>query len=275
MNTTEELRGTRERSSELVASQGERIYAEVTGGGSPVVLCHGLGGNHAVWWRQVGPFATGHRLVTWDQRGFGNSTSTTGAVGIEEAAGDLLAVLDATGIDRCHLVGQSMGGFVALRCALDHPDRVASLVLSTTLAAADAVHTHRLNGVTAPRRLRDRHPVLSEAFAAGWPDLAILYNQISSFGTKPSVPQMLDSMARATFTDDELAASRFPVLVLAAGADPFCPDTVMATAAARFPDAVMAVIPDGTHSAYYETPDEWNSRVLAFVDAIDAGESGT
>ncbi|HEY1972455.1 MAG TPA: alpha/beta hydrolase [Pseudonocardia sp.] len=273
MNLVEVDPSGRERTSLLVGAGGEHIYAETTGAGSPVVLCHGLGGNHAVWWRQVEPFAEHHQLVTWDQRGFGNSTSATGRVGITEAASDLGAVLDRLGIRRCHLVGQSMGGFVALRFALANPDRVRSLVLSTTLAAAPAAYTEKLRGAHPTRPLRDRHPVISDKFCSDHPDLVILYNQISSFGAKPPVAAMLDAMAATTFTDAELAQLAPPVLFLAAEHDHFCPAEVMATAAGRLTTASVEVIPGSAHSAYYEVPALWNSRVLSFINTIDTRSS--
>ncbi len=46
-----------ERRATIVARDGEKIYAEATGDGEPIVLCHGLGGNHAIWWQQIGAFA--------------------------------------------------------------------------------------------------------------------------------------------------------------------------------------------------------------------------
>ena len=96
----------RRRDVYSVASGGETIYAEATGAGRPVVLCHGLGGNHAIWWRQVHAFARGHRVVTWDQRGFGNSTAITGDISIEAAAADLLAVLDELDLRDACVIGQ-------------------------------------------------------------------------------------------------------------------------------------------------------------------------
>lgn len=261
------MNGELERRTITVASGGEHIYAEATGRGEAVVLCHGMGGNHAIWWRQIEAFARHHHVVTWDQRGFGNSTAKTGRTGIDEAAGDLIAVLDALRIDRAHLVGQSMGAFVALRGALDHPERVTSLVLSTTLAAADPRHTRALRPAVPARQRRDRHPVVSETFAQSHPDLVVLYNLISSFGTKPPAGAMLESMASHPFTDGELASLSLPVLFLAAANDPLCPPHVMAGAAERVPQAGFTVLPDAAHSAYYERPETWTDAVLRFVDS--------
>ena len=132
------------RSVGYVDSAGERIYYEVTGAGRPLVLCHGLGGNHAIWWRQIEAFAAEHQVITWDMRGFGNSTLHSGEVGPQAARRDLLALLDHLGLDRVTVLGQSLGGYVALGFALEHPDRIETLVLSTTLAGADPTYVARL-----------------------------------------------------------------------------------------------------------------------------------
>ena len=99
-----------------VASEGEDIYWEdvTTGDGDDrpvVVLSHGAGGSHAVWYLQVPVLGEHFRVVTWDSRGFGNSTNRNDAPSPDAAATDLASVLDHLGIDRAHLVGQSMGGW--------------------------------------------------------------------------------------------------------------------------------------------------------------------
>jgi pimeloyl-ACP methyl ester carboxylesterase len=249
----------------FVDSDGERIYYEVTGSGTPLVLCHGLGGNHAIWWRQLDRFAAHHTVVTWDQRGFGNSTCTTGDFGPAPARGDLAALLDAVCPEEpVHLVGQSLGGWVALGFALAHPDRLRSLVLSTTLAGAAGEETDRFVAPGVPVRTRRRHPVLSEAFCAAEGDLAVLYNQISSFGAKPPAPAVVATMRADTFPAGALAALAVPALLIAATDDGYCPPAVMRRVAEVIPGAAFAELPGG-HSAYYETPDAWNDVVLDFT----------
>src|ERR1700704_4435202 len=119
-----------------VASGGETIYYEVTGadGAPAVVLTLGAGGSHAAWFQQVPALAdAGYRVVTWDSRGFGRSTYDTGVLGCDAAVADLAAVLDAVGVQRAHLVGQSMGGWWVTAFALAHTSRVLSLTLSNTV----------------------------------------------------------------------------------------------------------------------------------------------
>jgi pimeloyl-ACP methyl ester carboxylesterase len=258
----------------FVEGDGERIYYEITGSGTPLVLCHGLGGNHAIWWRQLDRFAAHHTVVTWDQRGFGNSSCAGGDFGPAPARRDLAALLDAVDPGPVHLVGQSLGGWVALGFALAHPERVRSLVLSTTLAGAAGEETDRFlfgghpptpgRAPDTPVRSRRRHPVLSQRFCAEERDLAVLYNQISSFGAKPPAPAVVAQLRADTFPAAALAALAAPTLLVGATDDGYCPPAVMRRVAAAIPGAEFAELPGG-HSAYYETPDAWNDVVLAFT----------
>jgi 3-oxoadipate enol-lactonase len=256
----------RKREVHAIASQGETIYAEATGSGRPLVLCHGLGGNHAIWWRQVHTLAADHRVVTWDQRGFGNSTAVTSDVSIEAAAADLLAILNELQLQDAVVIGQSMGAFTALRAALTDPTRIGALIISTSLVATPRLHTEALNAAVGTRSGRDQHPVVSDEFSATEPDLVVLYNLISSFGQKPTSAAMLAHMADAEFSDDALQALRVPVSFIAAEDDPFCPPAVMQYAQKRFPDATMHVVDGASHSVYYEQPQAWNDLVSAIAD---------
>src|SRR5262249_49552584 len=120
-----------------VESGGESIYFEVAGASDAdevVVLTHGAGGSHAAWFQQVPVLAAaGYRVVTWDARGVGLSTFVTGSHGADAAVRDVAAVLDAEGLDRVHLVGQSMGGWWVTAFTVAHPARVQSLTLSNTI----------------------------------------------------------------------------------------------------------------------------------------------
>ena len=107
--------------------------------GDPVVLVHGFGGDKDNW-TMYAPYLTPHyRVICPDLPGFGeNDHSLDREYGMQAQAGRLREFLDALGIDRCHLAGNSMGGFVALRFALDFPDRLASLALLDNAGVAGA-----------------------------------------------------------------------------------------------------------------------------------------
>jgi pimeloyl-ACP methyl ester carboxylesterase len=117
-----------------VASDGVTLSGEQAGEGPPVVLLHGLTATrrYVVMGSRLLERA-GCRTVAYDARGHGRSSPALEprAYGYEQLAGDLLAVLDALGLERALLAGASMGAHTALRLALRHPERVAALALIT------------------------------------------------------------------------------------------------------------------------------------------------
>ena len=113
-------------SSSLPAELHRELHEAAVPGAPTVVLAHAGFLDHRMWQPQL-PALTAHlRVVTFDARGAGASPS---AQVPHSPAADLLGVLDAAGVDKAHLVGVSMGAAACLSAALEHPERVASLVL--------------------------------------------------------------------------------------------------------------------------------------------------
>jgi 3-oxoadipate enol-lactonase len=121
------------------ALNGQELFFEDTGGdGPPIVLSHGFLMDQAMFVPQVAELAEVYRVVTWDQRGFGATRSDGGAFSYWDSARDLFGLMDVLGIERAVLGGMSQGGYVSLRAALLHPDRVRALVLIDTQAPPEA-----------------------------------------------------------------------------------------------------------------------------------------
>jgi pimeloyl-ACP methyl ester carboxylesterase len=117
-----------------VESAGVTLAGEEAGEGTPVVLLHGLTATRRyVVMGSRSLERSGHRVVTYDARGHGASTGAEDpdAYDYDDLVEDLRAVMDDRGIDRAVLVGASMGAHTAVRMALDHPERVAGLVIAT------------------------------------------------------------------------------------------------------------------------------------------------
>jgi 3-oxoadipate enol-lactonase len=117
---------------------GQWIHYEDTGGEfGPVVLAHGLLMDSEMFAPQIGAFAPGCRIITWDARCHGETESTDDPFTYWDLAEDLKGLLDHLGIERAVVGGMSQGGFVALRFALKYPERVSALILIDTQAGTE------------------------------------------------------------------------------------------------------------------------------------------
>ena len=111
---------------------GVRLAWEALGGGEPVLFIHGLGYDRHGWGPAPEMLADRFRVITFDNRGVGESDAPPGPYSIAEMAADSTAVLTDAGVERAHVVGTSLGGLIAQELALRNPRRVRTLVLSST-----------------------------------------------------------------------------------------------------------------------------------------------
>ena len=106
----------------------ELHYVEA-GEGFPLVLLHGNGEDHSYFEHQMGPFSRSYRVIAPDTRGHGKSPRGEAPFTLEQFAEDLKEFLDGLGISRCHLLGFSDGGNIALIFALKYPQYIENLVV--------------------------------------------------------------------------------------------------------------------------------------------------
>lgn len=120
---------------------GTTIAFEDTGGKKPVVIfSHGFLMDHSMFDAQVAALRDTHRMITWDERGFGG-TKATGDFTYWDSANDVLGLMDHLGIKSAVLGGMSQGGFLSLRVALTAPERVEALILLDTQSGVEAPET--------------------------------------------------------------------------------------------------------------------------------------
>ncbi|NUT46121.1 MAG: alpha/beta fold hydrolase [Saccharothrix sp.] len=252
------------------ADDGTTIAFDVKGNGEPLVLIAGRACSHR-WWDQVrGDFAAGYRTIALDAAGTGDSGERAeDEYGTRRFAADVVAVLDAADVARAHVYGTSMGGKVAQRLAIDHPGRVAALVLGCTSpggAGAVAPGPEVLRVLAGPR-----DPARDEALL----DLMFTPDYVRRHpGPHHVVPD--DSMSPAARSGhrhaddehdawDELARITAPTLVVHGSDDLLCPTDNGSRIADRVPGAELAVIDGARHAYFEEFRDEAGAVVLTFL----------
>src|SRR5262249_10354488 len=113
----------------IKTSDGVSLYYEEAGAGTPVVFVHEFAGDYRTWEPQMRRFARSHRCVTYSQRGYppSDTPDDPARYGQDIARADVVALMDALGIERAHIAGHSMGAYAALHVGVQHPQRCISV----------------------------------------------------------------------------------------------------------------------------------------------------
>ena len=132
------------------ATNGDvRLAYEERGSGEPLLLIHGLGYDRHGWGPLPDLLAEDFRVVLIDNRGVGESDAPEGPYTVAQLADDVIAVLDAAGIERTHLFGVSLGGYIALELAISRPERLRKLVLASAAPGGPRAHPMPQRGLEA------------------------------------------------------------------------------------------------------------------------------
>ena len=262
---------------------GIDLYYETAGSGPALVFAHGVGGNHAIWWRQVKYFSQWFQVVNFDHRGFGLSRDVEGGPGRAAFVDDLEGLLDYLELEEASLVAQSMGGRTCLGFAVRSPERVQALIMAATTGFFEAT-----GGLAARqevvRKASDALPqaerVLSPSFRQRDPLGTELYLKISGFNPStqarlagatmsavsgPSVPDL---------TEADLARVTMPTRFIGGEDDVLQPPDVLAMTCSLFPNASLIEVPQCGHSMYFEMPDVFNFLVHRFLKDCGIGTAG-
>jgi len=149
-----------------------KLYYEEVGQGTPILFVHEFAGDHRSWERQLREFGKRYRCIAYSARGYRPSDIPVDpkAYSYMHVMRDAVAILDHLKIDKAHLIGLSMGGYTALQVALNHPQRVRSLVLAGAGSGSERWYTkgfhkrsHSSNA-KAPRQWRRRMAAARAAF---------------------------------------------------------------------------------------------------------------
>lgn len=247
----------------LTVADGATLAWERAGEGPVVLLVHGIGSSRRTWDAMVPTIVgAGCTALRLDLRGFGGSTCPPGAFAMRDFAGDLAAFVEASKLDRFHLVGHSLGGMIAQDYALEHPDRVVTLTLASTTShngrRANAfarlmvmLAEKGFDAATATEALRaEAEATLREAFPGGAP-LAMLRRGVE----QPNPVRANAWRACVDFsTRDRLATIRCPALVTHGTADMLIPFRAGELVAQGIPGARWLIEPGAGHSLPKERP---------------------
>ncbi|MBD0843805.1 MULTISPECIES: alpha/beta fold hydrolase [unclassified Streptomyces] len=235
------------------------------GGDVPLVLVHGWTANRHRWDHQLAHFAERRRVVRLDLRGHGES-SGTGVRTIDELARDVLALLDHLKIERCVLVGHSMGSMIAQSLALAHPDRVERMVLVNSIGR---MAYSRGRGLLMAASTRVPYKLfvaanIQRAFAPGHPREEIRAYIRASAATPREVVMTLYGAMRAFDVLDRVGEIRTPTLMIHGYHDVQLPVGQMLRMAKAYQDAEVRII-DAGHELPVERPAELTAAIDRFL----------
>jgi pimeloyl-ACP methyl ester carboxylesterase len=245
----------------VTTPDGAALWYEVRGKGEPLLLLHGLGGTGGDWAhvfdREL--LAERYRLIVPDARGHGRSTNPSGAFTFAGCARDVLAIVDALGVERAAAIGTSLGAKTLLHVATLAPERVRALVLvSATPRFPDATRAIFRVAAAAPHTPTE-WTAMRAIHAQGDPQIAAIWALSARFAEDP------DDMS---FSAERLAAITAPTLVVAGDRDPLYPVELAVELYRGIPRASLYVVPGGGHGPIYEGERApFAARALAFLDA--------
>jgi aminoacrylate hydrolase len=272
---------TDERSSVLNRDSMPRIsigdcslYYERQGMGFPVLFISGLVGFASFWQDQIAAFGKRFEVVTFDHRGIGQSDPGRLGYTVEGMAADVISLLDALRIKRAHVIGHSTGGAIAQVLAIEHPHRLASVVLSATWTKADA-YFRRLFTFRKEVLLRLGPSSYLQSGTLYWyPSWWVARNNerlrqleaqnLAAFAPVEIVAGRIDAMLAFDRTG-ELARIKTPTLVIGAEDDIIAPAYFSEELARLIPAAEVKLFPRGGHFLTHVRAREFNNAVLPFL----------
>lgn len=251
-------------------SSGCRIAYAVHGSSGPaLLLIHSLGTTRELFAAQRGPLAARFRVVEYDLRGHGDSEAPAGDYTLRQLAGDALAVLDAAGIGRAHVLGLSIGGLIALELAARAASRVDHLIAANTAARIGSAELWRQRAAEVAARGMGHLPELvvprwlGETFRRDHPEVAERYRALL-LGTPADGYAGCCAALRDADLREVVASIRAPALVISGDADLATPAVEGEWLAKQIPGARHLVLP-AAHLACVEQSARFSAGVLEFL----------
>jgi 3-oxoadipate enol-lactonase len=259
-----------------VADRGHtQIFWEEQGAGEPLLLVMGHGWPRQMWARHLPALTERFRVITFDNRGVGQTVTRLSQWTLADMADDALAVLDAAGVSRAHVYGASMGGGIAQLIVLDHPERAGALILGCTAPRAVSRHVplrpvirHLLPALFAGRKART--VALARALVYGpATDPALIAEDLLLLESLRRPADGIRAQRRAVLEYEgsqlRLGSVRSPTLIIHGSDDRLVPLRDGEELAQLIPDAELVVLPGAGHMYLTDATQAADSAVLSFL----------
>jgi aminoacrylate hydrolase len=250
------------------------LYYEEHGKGEPLLLVPGLGGVGASFFKQIPEFAKHYRVIVHDHRGCGQSDQPIMEYSVEQMARDVLALMDALKIERAHYLGHSTGGAIGQILAIESPQRLQKLILSSTWTHCDGFFGRSFEGRHAVLKSAGVEPYLRASTAVLYPawfvaqnDKLLAEQEAQQAAGFPPVEVMLSRIEAIMQFDrrGELGRVRTPTLVTVAADDNVTPAYFAEALVRAIRGARLKVFSGGGHFPYQVFDREYTQAVLEFL----------
>ncbi len=256
---------------------GIDLHYRIDGDGAPtrpwLVFSHALASDLTMWDAQAEGFGRALNVLRFDTRGHGASSVPAGDYTLEQLADDVLQLLDALAIRRCHFVGLSMGGMIGQMAALRAPLRFASLTLADTASRYPpeirATSEQRVAAVMTPQGMNAiAASTLERWFTARFrqmrPDVAARIGALIRATPVAGYVGCTRALARLNLTA-RLGSIACPTLVIVGEEDHTTPLAMAEEIMRAIPDARLQRISDAAHLSNVEQPDRFNGALRNFL----------
>lgn len=237
-------------------------YLDSGGNGEPILFLHAGSGNMSLWDQQVGFFIShGYRFIAINYKPIENAQR-------HAVMHEFMAKL---GIHQFHLVGTAAGGGISLGYVLKYPESVKSIVIANSTGNIDDDDYRKMSNRFRPSDIFTQLPTdfleLGPSYRAINPDGVELWKTLSESHKRmpppPKTPVNVDPEYAITW--ENLAKLTMPILFLTGDADLYTPPAVVRLFHTHVPQSETYIVSDSGHSAYWESPKEFNHVVLTFL----------
>ena len=263
----------------MLEVNGINIYYETHGEGDPLVMIMGLRRNVEWWYDQIPALSKHFKILLFDNRGAGRTDKPKMDYSIRLFADDTAELMKSLNIKRAHVLGVSMGGYIAQELAINYPHIVKSLILACTgpggeravLMSPERLKKFTANEGLSPEQIlqKDMDIYFSDKFITEYPEKITEFIEISLRYYQPPDAFMRQFAACLKHdTVERLNRITLPTLILAGDDDPLVPPENSQILKKLIPHAELILFPGKRHCFFIEEANQFNQKVILFLKLV-------